>query len=182
MAKDRRIIAVFGSGRAPVGHPVLAQAERLGRLLAESGFAVICGGYGGTMEAVSRGAHQAGGRITGVTMDIFAPYLMPNRWLTDEQRVRGLFPRLERLTSADGFVVLQGSIGTLTEATLTWSLLQTGQIAPNPFIFVGAGWHQLFDAFRAETLMTEADFSLARIVDLVDEAVDLLREPATPTP
>jgi predicted Rossmann-fold nucleotide-binding protein len=115
-------------------------------------------------------------------MDLFASHMTPNRWLTEEQRVPGLFPRLERLTSADGFVVLQGSIGTLTEATLTWSLLQTGQIAPKPFIFVGAGWRPLFDAFRAETLMSEADFSLARIVDIVDEAVDLLRESETPTP
>ena len=182
MAKDKGTIAVFGSGRAPIDHPVLAQAERLGRLLAEAGFAVICGGYGGTMESVSRGARQAGGRITGVTLDLFVPRLTPNPWLTEEQRVRDFFPRLERLTSADGFVVLQGSIGTLTEATLTWSLLQTGQIAPKPFIFVGAGWRRLFDAFRAETLMTEADFSLARVVDLVDDAIDLLTEPASPTP
>ena len=182
MMKDERTIAVFGSGRAPAGHPVLVQAERLGYLLADAGFAVICGGYGGTMEAASRGAHRAGGHATGVTMDLFTPGLTPNQWLTEEERVPDFFPRLERLTSADGFVVLQGSVGTLTEATLTWSLLQTGQIAPKPFIFVGASWRRLFDAFRAETLMTEADFLLARVVDSVEEAVALLKEPATPTP
>ena len=84
-------------------------------------------------------------------MDLFTPRLTPNPWLTEEQRVSDFFPRLQRLTSADGFVVLQGGIGTLTEATLTWSLLQTGQISPRPFIFVGDGWRRLFDAFRAET-------------------------------
>lgn len=182
MAKDERTIAVFGSGRAPSGHPVLAQAEQLGRLLAEAGFALICGGYGGTMEAASRGARQAGGRVTGVTLDLFTPRLTPNPWLTEEQRASDFFPRLQRLTSADGFVVLQGSIGTLTEATLTWSLLQTGQIAPKPFIFVGASWRRLFDAFRAETLMTEVDYSLATVVDSVDDAVCLLKGPETPTP
>jgi uncharacterized protein (TIGR00730 family) len=182
MTKPERTIAVFGSGRAPAGHPILVEAERLGFLLAEAGFAVVTGGYGGTMEAASRGAHAAGGHTTGVTMDLFTPGLTPNQWLTEEERVPDFFPRLERLTSADGFVVLQGSIGTLTEATLTWSLLQTGQIAPKPFVFVGPSWRRLFEAFCAETLMTEADFALASLVDSVDGAVALLKEAATPTP
>jgi uncharacterized protein (TIGR00730 family) len=182
MTTDARIIALFGSGSAPAGHPVLAQAERLGQLLAEAGFALISGGYGGTMEAASRGARRAGGQTIGVTMDLFSPRLKPNLWLTDEQRVSDFFPRLQRLTAADGFVVLRGGIGTLTEATLTWSLLQTGQISPRPFIFVGEAWRSLLGAFRADTFMTEQDFALATIVDSVDEAVTLLQDTYTPTP
>jgi uncharacterized protein (TIGR00730 family) len=177
-----KTIAVFGSGSAPSGHPVLARAESLGRLLAEAGFTLICGGYGGTMEAASRGAHQAGGQVIGVTMDLFAPRLIPNPWLTEEQRVSDFFPRLRRLTDADGFVVLQGGIGTLTEATLVWSLLQTGQISPRPFVFVGDGWRRLFGAFRAETLMAERDFALATVVDSVDEVLVRLKEIVAPTP
>jgi uncharacterized protein (TIGR00730 family) len=182
MANSGKTIAVFGSGSAPGGHPVLAQAERLGKLLAQADFRLVCGGYGGTMEAASRGAHRAGGCVTGVTLDLFTPRLVPNPWLTEEQRVSDFFPRLQRLTDVDGFVVLQGGIGTLTEATLTWTLLQTGQISPRPFLFVGASWRRLFDAFDSETMMTEADFSLARIVDTVDDAVAFLRESMVPTP
>ena len=178
----RGTIAVFGSGRAPAGHEVLAQAERLGRLLAEAGLALINGGYGGTMEAASRGAARAGGQVIGVTMDLFSPRLRPNAWLTREQRVTDFFPRLESLMAADGFVVLRGGIGTLTEATLAWSLLQTGQISPRPFLFVGQGWQRLFDAFRAETFMTERDFALATIVASVDEAVARLVESLAPAP
>jgi uncharacterized protein (TIGR00730 family) len=177
-----RIVAMFGSGCAPAGHPVLAQAERLGRLLAQAGFALVCGGYGATMEAASRGARQAGGRAVGVTMDLFTPPLAPNRWLSEEQRVSDFFPRLQRLTGAEGFVVLRGGIGTLTEATLVWSLLQTGQIPPRPFLFVGAHWRRLFAAFRAETFMREEDLALATVVDGVDEAVAHLREALLPTP
>ncbi|MFC2037867.1 LOG family protein [Chloroflexota bacterium] len=182
MASRRPRIAVFGSGSAPPGHPVLAQAEQLGQGLAAGGYILVCGGYGGTMEAASRGARQAGGQVVGVTMDLFAPHLAPNPWLTEEQRVTDFFPRLQRLTDADGFVVLQGGIGTLTEATLTWSLLQTGQISSMPFLFVGAGWRRLFDAFRSETLMTGQDFSLATVVDSVDEALAQLKEIVAPTP
>jgi uncharacterized protein (TIGR00730 family) len=160
---------------------VLIQAERLGRLLARAGFTLMCGGYGGTMEAASRGARQAGGQVIGVTMDLFQ-HLQPNPWLTKEWRVKDFFPRLERLTSADGFVVLQGGIGTLTEATLTWSLLQTGQIPPKPFIFVGEGWPRLFQTCRAETLMTQQDFALMTAVDSVDDALAVLQETVAPTP
>jgi uncharacterized protein (TIGR00730 family) len=161
---------------------VLAEAERLGQLLAEAGFTLICGGYGGTMEAASRGAQQAGGEVIGVTMDLFSPWLEPNRWLTKERRVKDFFPRLRQLTSVDAFVSLRGGVGTLTEATLTWSLLQTGQISPRPFIFVGAGWRRLFDAFRAETFMTERDFALATVVDSVEDVLTVLRDTFAPTP
>jgi uncharacterized protein (TIGR00730 family) len=177
-----RTVAVFGSGSATADHPVLAEAERLGQLLAEAGFTLMCGGYGGTMEAASRGAQQAGGEVIGVTMDLFAPRLEPNLWLTKERRVKDFFPRLRYLTGADAFVSLRGGVGTLTEATLTWSLLQTGQISPRPFIFVGDGWRRLFDAFHAETFMTDRDFALATVVDSVDDVLTVLRDTFAPTP
>ena len=177
-----KTVAVFGSGSAPPDHPVLAQAERLGQLLAEAGFTLINGGYGGTMEAASRGAQQAGGHVIGVTMDLFTPGLQPNPWLTKERRVKDFFPRLKHLTGADAFVVLRGGIGTLTEATLVWSLLQTGQISPRPFIFVGDGWHGLFETFRAETFMRERDFSLATVVRDAHEALAVLKETLAPAP
>ena len=41
-------------------------AERLGRALAESGHTVVCGGYGGVMEAACRGASDADGHTIGI--------------------------------------------------------------------------------------------------------------------
>jgi len=178
---DREItIAVFGSGSAPPHHPLIAQSERLGRMLAEAGYTVLCGGYGGTMAAVSRGARQAGGEVVGVTVELFAKE--PNPWLTREQRVTDFFPRLQLLTAADGFVVLLGGIGTLTEATLAWTLLQTGQISRRPFIFVGAEWRRLLGILGAETLMTDQDLALATVVDSVEEALGVLNKSLFPTP
>jgi uncharacterized protein (TIGR00730 family) len=179
--KKERIVAVFGSGSAPPDDPVVAQAERLGQLLAQHGFTVMCGGYGGTMEATSRGAQQAGGEVIGVTMDLFADR-DPNPYLTKEKRVRDFYPRLKQLSSADGFVVLMGGIGTLTEATLVWSLLETGQISARPFVFVGGGWRDLFDAFRAVTFMRARDFDLATVVDQVDDVLPVLEEAWPPGP
>jgi hypothetical protein len=181
-AEDGAAVAVFGSSRAPAGHPVLKEAERLGRMMAEAGFVLVCGGYGGVMEATSRGAHQAGGQVVGVTMDLFAPFRAPNRWLTREQRVTDFFPRLQVLMAAEAFVVLRGGIGTLTEATLAWSLLQTGQVGPRPLVFVGDDWWRLFEAMRSTTFMSEDEFALATVVGRVEEAVALLRAELAPTP
>lgn len=179
------VVAVFGTGRPPEDHPVLHEAERLGQLLAAAGYTVMCGGYGGAMEAVSRGARQARpdeAKVIGVTMDLFTPPLRPNPWLTEEKRVRDFLPRLSHLTSADAFVVLRGGIGTLTEATLVWSLLQTGQISARPFVFVGEGWNRLFDVLQSVTFMTEHDFALATLVRDVDKAVDALEAALVPGP
>jgi uncharacterized protein (TIGR00730 family) len=180
--KKAPVVAVFGSGSAAADHPVLAQAEQLGRELAEAGMKVMCGGYGGTMEAVSRGAHKAGGQVIGVTMDLFATRLEPNPWLDKEKREKDLFGRLKRLMKADAYVALQGGIGTLTEATLAWSLLQTGQIAPRPLILVGESWRRLLAAFEAETFMTQNDLVLATVVDTEAEALAILREALIPSP
>ena len=62
-----KIVTVFGSSRPPAGHADYEEARALGAALATRGFAVCTGGYGGTMEAASRGAKEAGGKVYGVT-------------------------------------------------------------------------------------------------------------------
>lgn len=56
-------VAVVGAG-APSGTE--AAAEAVGRLLAEAGAVVVCGGLGGVMEAACRGARGAGGLTVGI--------------------------------------------------------------------------------------------------------------------
>ncbi len=59
------VVTVFGSSMAPAGDELYRSAERLGRMLAERGARVASGGYGGVMEAVSRGARAAGRQARG---------------------------------------------------------------------------------------------------------------------
>jgi uncharacterized protein (TIGR00725 family) len=59
-------VAVIGAGGAEEGSPTWELAEEVGRLLAEAGVTVVCGGRGGVMAAVSRGAANAGGEVIGV--------------------------------------------------------------------------------------------------------------------
>jgi uncharacterized protein (TIGR00725 family) len=57
-------IAVVGGGVCPT--EVYERARLLGRLLAERGHVVICGGLGGVMEAVCCGAREGGGTAVGI--------------------------------------------------------------------------------------------------------------------
>ena len=58
------IIAVIGSSDAKPEH--VALAEEVGRELARRGATVVCGGLKGVMEAVCRGAKEAGGTTIGI--------------------------------------------------------------------------------------------------------------------
>jgi hypothetical protein len=59
-------ISVIGSGECEEGSEAWGLAEEVGRLLAEAGAVVVCGGLGGVMEAVASGAAGAGGTAIGV--------------------------------------------------------------------------------------------------------------------
>ncbi len=60
----KKVIAVIGGRRAD--RSLLEEAEKVGRLIAERGALLVCGGLGGIMEAASRGAKSAGGLTIGV--------------------------------------------------------------------------------------------------------------------
>lgn len=141
------ILTVFGSSKPLPGDQAYGQGEQLGRLAARAGWLVATGGYGGTMEAVSKGAAEEGGTAIGVTCQQIEDWrpLGPNQWVTEEIRVPTLRERLERLVDLnDAAIALPGGIGTLAEVALSWSWLQTAVINQKPLILVGAGWRQVF--------------------------------------
>ena len=67
---DNAGVAVFGSSQTEPGSVEWEDARRAGVRLAEEGYPVITGGYGGIMEAVSSGAAGAGGHVIGVTAPV----------------------------------------------------------------------------------------------------------------
>jgi len=111
------IIAVCGPGDPDVDPRALADAQAAGRVIAQAGATLVCGGLGGAMEAACRGAAQAGGVTVG---------LLPgddpaaaNPWVTvplatglGELR-NGLIVR-----AAQVVVVFHGGWGTLSEVAL----------------------------------------------------------------
>ena len=173
--KDKTI-SVFGSSQVGEGSRDYEEAWLLGRLLAEAGFPVMNGGYAGTMEAVSRGVKEGGGRLIGVTLQLFA-HLSASRRLDEERKMPTYLARLEQLTAAsDGCIALKGGVGTLTELSVTWSLLQIRAVPRKPFILLGQHWHRVMDVLSQETFIRPQDVALLRVVETAEEAVEALRE------
>jgi len=147
-------ISVFGGSQSKPSTPAYIKAYELGKLLAEAGHTVLTGGYIGTMEAVSRGAGEAGGHVIGVTcteIERWRP-VIANAWVKEEQRCETLIERLQALVEGcDAAIALPGGPGTLTEIALSWNLMIIGAITPRPLILVGAGWqavlNQVYESF-----------------------------------
>lgn len=155
-------IAVFGSSATVNGSEEWAEAESLGRAIAERGWAVATGGYGGTMEAVSAGAASAGGRVIGVTApSVFPARSGPNHHVTEEIVELTISGRIARLVeSSDAVIALPGSIGTLAELVVSWNVAFVGPFRgepPLPVVAVGDTWATIIDVIHS-TLPTGAGF------------------------
>jgi hypothetical protein len=174
-----KTVAVFGSSRREENSPYWSEAYQLGRHLAVAGYAVLSGGYGGSMGAVSRGAAECGGTVIGVTCSLFDP-VQRNEWLTEEIKTPTLIARLTAMIErADAYVALRGGIGTLSEVTLVWSLLQTRSLRA-PLILLGADWRAVVHAWRAHTDLGGSIADIATIVDSPEQVLPALNAPPTP--
>jgi hypothetical protein len=161
MAARRPLIAVFGSATVRPGDAVWTLAHDLGRELARAGADVMTGGYSGVMEACSQGAHEAGGHVVGVTVEIFEQRGPVNPWVKERVHTPDLFERLRHIIErADGFVVVPGSLGTLTELLLTWTLLSVEGRPAAPLVLLGSPWPSYLEAHRHPELVHERFFAL----------------------
>src|ERR1700693_723884 len=146
------IVTVFGSSRPREGDADYEEARILGRALAKHGFSVCSGGYGGVMEAVSRGTKEAGGKTTGVTAEFFKAAKL-NSWIDVEVRMKTWEERLfELIRRADGFVACKGGTGTLVELAVVWEMLNKSVINEKPFAVLGDFWQPILDRVREVVL------------------------------
>jgi len=147
MTEKTKIITVFGSSRPEDGHRDYVEALELGRALAAAGFAVCTGGYGGVMEAVSRGVRESGGRVLAVTSSFFRA--RANRWVEEETRVPTWQERLfELVRLGDGYVACKGGTGTLVELAVVWEMLNKKAMEERPFVVLGDFWQPILDRVR----------------------------------
>ena len=129
-------MSVIGPGDADPA--ALDAAEQVGRELAQRGAVVVCGGRGGVMEAVCRGARAGGGTTVGILPDpdrshanAFLDVALP----TGMGELRnGLVAR-----AGDAVIAVGGEFGTLSEIAFalklgrpvvglgTWELARAGR-------------------------------------------------------
>jgi uncharacterized protein (TIGR00730 family) len=177
MSEPRPLIAVFGSSIAREGDAIWTLAHRLGSELARAGADVMTGGYSGAMEGCSRGAHEAGGHVVGVTVEMFERRGPVNRWVKERVHTPDLYERLRVIvTRADAFAVLPGSIGTLTELFLAWTLVSVEAHPAPPLVLVGEHWDAWLEAHRHPMLVPERLYQHVCVVRTAEEAARVTME------
>jgi uncharacterized protein (TIGR00725 family) len=147
-------ISVIGGGDCASAEYELAR--QVGRLVAEEGAVLVCGGLGGVMEAAARGAKEAGGVTIGILpghdRSAANPYL-------DYVVTTGLghARNLAVVSSGDAVIAVSGGYGTLSEIGLAGAL-------GRPVVVLG-GWR----------LENPAAGDRIRYANSAREALDLVR-------
>src|SRR5204863_7516400 len=110
----------------------------IGRLLAEAGAVMVCGGLGGVMEAASRGASGAGGTVIGILPGLDRSAANPHLTLSIPTGM-GEMRNTLIVRSADALIAIAGEFGTLSETAFalktgvpvvglgTWELAKAGR-------------------------------------------------------
>lgn len=162
-------IGVMGSARLPEEDDRWKLAHQLGTLLAREGFVVVTGGYGGLMAAVSRGAHEAGGRVIGLTMRHWTS-VVPNSWNADLRWSSDYGMRINHILRCDAVIALPGGVGTLSEVAMVWAASQTEK-RPLPLILLGDCWPPVMTAIREHLVVSDGDLDLLRFAASPGEAM-----------
>ena len=146
-------VSVIGGSR--VDEETYEAAREVGRLLADRGHTVVCGGYGGVMEAVCRGAREHGGETIGVLKGTDPDE--GNDWITTPIAT-GMGDARNALVVLNGeaCIAIDGAAGTLSE--LGMAFVYDRAVA-------GLDTHDCsqFDGFRAVETPEEAVAYVERV-------------------
>lgn len=142
-------VAVIGSGHAHEG-----RAEEVGRLLAERGATVVCGGLGEVMAAAARGAKAAGGTTIGILPG--ESRADANEWI-DHVVVTGVghARNLAVVASGDAVIAVGGRWGTLAE-------IGFARVLGRYVVILEPGW-EIEDVPRAATAGEAVELALAAL-------------------
>jgi len=177
-----RSVTFFGSARTKEDDVYYKKARELAnRVVKELHYSVITGGGPGIMEAVNRGAFEAGGNSLGMTIDLPSEQVT-NQYLTDKESFHYFFSRKVCLSfSAEAFIFFPGGFGTLNEFLEILTLVQTNKIPKVPMILVGVSFWAPLEQFFKEVLLKnkmidERDISLYTITDDEDQILKTIKE------
>lgn len=173
--KPTKVVSIFGSSRPKEDSPDYQEAEGLGKKLSVAGLSVCTGGYGGVMEAASKGASKSEVNIIGVTSAVFSP--TPNQYVNVQVHTMTLYERLQKLIDlGNGYIILKGGTGTLVELALVWELMNKNLISEKPIITVTDFWKPVVDLLDTELAFEGLDSctKYVRIAKNASEAADMM--------
>ncbi|GET92709.1 ribosomal protein L32-like protein [Leishmania tarentolae] len=187
---EKRAVAVFGWSRTEVDMPQWKQAEDVGRLAAQNGFTVITGGYGGSMEAVSKGAREvkdaaaagsvaASVEVVGVVVsEVFPDRLTEgNKYLTKILDSTSMLHRIEQLTTQSRyFIVLPGTTGTLQEFVTIWvqKIIHPSDLPTPVIVAFRDPWEKCCQGITDSLQLPSHQANAIHFVDTPEEAIELI--------
>jgi uncharacterized protein (TIGR00730 family) len=175
-------VTIFGSARSKPDSFHYQQAEKLaGKIVRELGFTIVTGGGPGVMEAAAKGAHDAGGKTLGLTIELPRGQIT-NKYVTEVCDFKYFFARKAILTfSARAFVFFPGGYGTLDELANILNLTQGQKIPRVPIILIGKDYWDQFASFLHKAMIEhhhtidEADFAAFTITDDLDKVIEIIK-------
>ena len=181
LSSVQNAVTIFGSARVKPEDPYYQMAEKLGKLLAQSGFSVITGGGPGTMEAANKGAAEAGGQSVG--MNIKLPFEQkPNPYANLQLDYKYFFIRKVMFVKyAVAYVILPGGYGTMDEFFEALTLIQTKRVRSFPIILMGREyWQGLLDwlqkSMQQKNMILPYDFEMIQVIDEPEEVVKHIKK------
>ncbi|HEV7973228.1 TIGR00730 family Rossman fold protein [Amycolatopsis sp.] len=181
LAEVPRAVTVFGSARTKRDSDEYELGRAIGGALAKAGFATMTGGGPGAMEAVNRGASEAGGFSVGLGIELpFEQGLNP--WVDLGVNFRYFFARKTMFIKySQAFICLPGGFGTLDELFEALTLVQTKKVTKFPVVLFGSKyWGGLYDwisdTLLAEGKIGEKDLELLHVTDDIDDAVRVVQD------
>jgi uncharacterized protein (TIGR00725 family) len=169
-----KTITIFGSAIPKEDDAQYKFAYELGAALAKEGFNICTGGYGGIMEAASKGAYDNAGFVYGVTIELWNKE--PNPFITVEVREQKLFDRITKLLElGDAYVILQGGTGTLLEFAAIWEYANKKLQQPKPIICHSNMWKEIVDVMNKQMLLEKRRTDLISCFNTIEEIVECLR-------
>jgi len=181
LSKVHNAVTIFGSARLKPEDKYYCMAEKLGQLLAQSGFAVITGGGPGIMEAANKGAAEAGGQSVG--MNIKLPFEQkPNPYANLQLDYKYFFIRKVMFVKyAMAYVIMPGGYGTMDEFFEALTLIQTKRVKSFPVILMGTDyWQGLLDWLKNSMVQKDMilpfDLEMIQIIDEPEEVVKHIKK------
>ena len=178
----KNCISIFGSARSDPSSEHYQAAEKIARLLVESGYGVISGGGPGVMEAANKGATEAGGPSIG--LHIHLPHEQGcNQYVKTRCNFRYFFVRkLMFVKYAMAYVVMPGGMGTIDELSEAFVLAQTKRIRPFPIILYDSRFWSGFLEWLRNTMVNsgyikqEEVETLITVCDTPEDVVSVVKK------
>lgn len=146
-----KIITVFGSSFLKPSDVQYKKAENIGKILAENKFTVCSGGYGGIMEAISKGAKSVNGKTIGITLENIDR--QPNEYIDESVIMPNWIERLmELIAIGDAYIIFKGGSGTLVELSALIEMMNKKIMKEKKIIFYTKFWLRVLNTIKHESI------------------------------